>query len=52
MSLPSAAPAVRHSLLFDNSHKEKGGLRRRFSGSTMISLGQYDLYGLYDKIVY
>ena len=50
MSLP--APAVRQSLLFDNSHDEEGSPRRRFSGATMISLGQYDLYGLYDKSEY
>ena len=46
MSLP--APVVWQSLLVDNSHKEKGGLRRRFSGAAMISLCQYDLYDLYD----
>jgi hypothetical protein len=50
VSLP--APSVRQSLLFDNSRNEKGSLRRRFSRSTMISLSQYDLYGLYDRTEY
>lgn len=50
MSLP--APSVRHTLLFDNSHNEEGGLRRRFPAAILISLGQYDLYGLYDKSEY
>src|SRR5664279_513819 len=33
-------------------NNDKGSPRRCFSGATMISLGQYDLYGLYGKREY